>query len=124
MTECSNGQHLKYCARLRLSSHRLNIETSRHVARKQSVAPELPICKIDNINDCEDEEYFLIRCQKYETQREALFREIKDLNVFFESYSDAQKFVWLMSNEDVKVIRTVSTFVHQCFEIRSNSSAE
>ena len=83
LAECSNGQHLKYFARLRLSLHRLMIETGRYVLRKQRVAPELRTCKICNINDCEDEEHFLIRCQKYETQREALFREIKDLNVFF-----------------------------------------
>ena len=90
------------------------IEIGSYVPRKQRVGPKLRTCKICDINDCEDEEHFLVRCQKYVTQREALFREIKDLNVFFKLYSDAQKFVWLMSNEDVKIIRTVSTVVHQC----------
>ena len=117
LNQCRNGQHLKYFAKLRQSSHRLIIEPGRHVPRKQRVAPECQSCKICNINDCEDEEQFLIGCQKYETQRKALFREMTDLNVFFDSYSDAQKFVWLMSNEDVKIIRTVSAFVHQCFKI-------
>ena len=64
-----------------------------------------------------DEQHFLLECSNCKQERIALFNHIQNKN--FGSLSIQQKFIWLMSNEDVKVCKAMSHFILQSFNIKA-----
>jgi hypothetical protein len=120
LVECKNMQCLKYLARLRLSSHKLSIETGRYVSVKDRVKPENRICIHCNLAKCEDEFHFLIECPRYEVMRTEFFSQVEQQQLFFHSYSPEIKFTWLMASEESFIINSLSSFVFRCFMKRNN----
>ena len=64
-----NDQHRKSISRLRLSSHRLAIETGRW----QKIPKENRLCRYCNLNKIESESHFLFECHSYVPGRNSLF---------------------------------------------------
>ena len=56
----------------------------------------------------------------YKDQRDILIDSVLKGNHFFSSYSDAQKLVWLMSNEDMNTIKIVARFISDSLEVRDH----
>ena len=72
--------------------------------------------------DCkviEDEVHFLIDCGKYKKEREAAFQAINQIFPAFDSIAQSKdKFVFLMSQENMEVTLIITTFIHKSFMIR------
>jgi hypothetical protein len=75
----------------------LEIERGRYTIPKTAV--ENRIYKQCNCEAVEDEEHLLIKCNKYSFARNTFFSNIN--NKFLPELSDRNKFIWLLSNEDI-----------------------
>ena len=110
----------KALAQFRLGAHRLRIETDRFNSKQHYVPPELRTCKLCNLKCMEDETRFLIECLAYSQLREGLFEKIKLSNKYFCNYSDNEKLIWLMSNDNLGEIKLVASFIHAAMTQRGN----
>ena len=108
-------KYIKTLSKFRLSDHKLMIEEGRR-ARPQ-IKREDRICL--ECNSLEDEVHFLIDCDKYKNERERAFQAINEIYPTFNSIVESKdKFIFLMSQEDVKATRIIANFIHKSFLIR------
>jgi hypothetical protein len=98
-------------AKFRLSNHKLKIETGRYEKNTDYVPPIDRKCLNCNSDQCEDELHHLIICSKYKLERKKLFIIVKAENPFFTDYTDLQKFMWLMTNENLDILQKVANFI-------------
>ena len=101
--------------RLRISAHRLRIETGRHTR----TPVEARICTQCDLQGIKDERHFVLHCTKYTDQRTELFKKLNDFT-FFNQMSDEERFVYLMGydNGDTEIFGIVSEFISKCFHLR------
>ena len=107
-------------AKLRLSAHKLHIETGRYC--KERLPPDKRTCSICNNGETEDEYHFIMTCPKYTDLRQNLFVAIDKLYPSFNRIDKNTKFIWLMANADEKIINLVAEYIFLCFQIRHNYS--
>ena len=107
--------------RLRLSAHKLHIETGRYVTADKRKEPEDRLCSYCNLNMCEDEYHFVMKCLLYEDYRDKMYKDIDDLFPCFKDYNEGQQFIWLMSNLDEDIINIITTYVYNSFTKRRNT---
>ena len=110
-----NLDHLTAVARLRMSAHRLAIETGRHV--KPKICKEERICNCKNcaLEEVEDESHFLLKCPLYCQQRTILMRTILSYNT---SESQEELFVILMKSKETAVIKALGKYIYTAFKMR------
>ena len=98
-------------ARLRLSSHRLCIETGRW---NKPVSTPLSDRKCTFCNTLEDEYHFVMVC--------CLFTDLRKqyLPHYFWRRPNMYKFTELINSENVTLISKLGTFVHKAFSTRSD----
>ena len=116
LTDCQNSAHRKSFAKLRLSAHKLQIETGRY--SKERLPPDKRLCTICNNNECEDEFHFVMCCAKYSNLRQNLFQTVEKLYPHFKMLNNDSRFIWLMANADSKIINLIAKFIHECFQVR------
>ena len=98
--------------RLRVSSHRLEVETGRwHKPNK--IPKHERKCQL--CNSLEDEFHFIIECPLYHDFRELL------INKYFWRRPNILKFIELMQSENVKIMRNVSIFLFKSFKKRNET---
>ena len=110
----SSANLRKLLCKFRLSSHDLEIETGRY--GNKSIPPEQIICKICDLRLVEDEFHFLMICPKFSNPRNNLFQDVNNINPNFSASMDADKFVWLMSQEDEQIALKLARFLKKCNE--------
>ena len=108
----------KHLSRLRVSAHRLNIETQRFNGRNLYTPEEQRICTCCDLREKEDEFHFTIRCARYKIPREALFKKVAEKNIHFINYTEHQKFIWLMSDEELAGAKEMGNFIGNSLELR------
>ena len=106
-------------AKLRLGSHKLHIETGRY--SKEKLIPSERICKMCELNVCEDELHFVMVCELYKHERAIFLLEINKLFPFTTNFNYTTMFGWLMANLNEIVILNTGKYLHQIFEKRSAS---
>ena len=90
-----NRKYRHALAKLRTSSHNLEIERGRHT---RPVTPaDLRICTVCNV--VEDEEHLLLHCVKYAEERNVLFSKIVIAFPDFNNLSSNDKLVFLISSQ-------------------------
>ena len=94
-----------------------HIETGRY-CNKNRLSPSERKCNICNKGETEDEFHFVMLCSKYNTHRKDLFDSIQQMYPKFQNLDNAEKFIWLMSNSDKKVLVSFSAYVYFCFQAR------
>ena len=67
----------KNITRLRISAHKLRIETERFNNKLQYIPPEMRTCLNCNREETEDEFHVVIACPKYSSLRDDLFQNAK-----------------------------------------------
>ena len=103
-------------ARLRMSSHKLAIETGRH----QNIAREDRLCiycgksKILVVIECEY--HFLLECHLYQDLRDKCFKDV------ISGRKTMYNFVKIMKSENVDVIKALSNFIYCAFSLREAES--
>ena len=117
MTSFNSANLRKLRSKFRLSSHDLEIETGRCV--NKSMPPEQRICKICDLSLVEHEFHFLMICPKFSTLRNSLFLDVNNINPNFSASMDADKFVWLMSQEDEQIALKLANFLKNATRIRN-----
>jgi hypothetical protein len=104
-------------ARLRLSSHCLNIESLRYSSNAY-IPPEDRLCLQCHMAEIENEQHFVVCCPRYSLLRDNLFNPIIATNHFFTDYNVYQKFMWLMTNEALEFNQIFSQFIESCLKLR------
>ena len=120
LLKCNSMVHRKNIARLRLSSHKLHIETGRYLVGIQRLKPHERICYKCNSNECEDEFHLIVKCKFYDNIREQLLNKLYELYPFYKSMSDNDKFIFIMSNRNKYIINETGNFITRSFELRNN----
>jgi hypothetical protein len=105
-------------SQLRLSAHRLKIETGRYNAQNQYIPPANRICENCEMHESEDEMHFILKCPTYKTQRDKLFMHMVSRNIHFVNYNDVQKFTWLMLNEDLEDLKALANYISEAMALR------
>lgn len=93
--------------KLRISAHRLKIETGRYT----NIPRNERICNNCSSGCIEDETHFLISCDKYKIDRKILFDFVNRTVQNFSLLNSEQKLVFLLSNEDCQVLNAYGKFV-------------
>ena len=99
-------------SRLRLSSHKLLIETGRYSNRRLERNERK--CTFCDMNDLEDEYHFVLVCPLYADLRQ------KYIKKYFYKKPSVHKFIELMSTKNNSILKNLSKFVLEAFKCRSS----
>ena len=102
-------------SRFRLSNHALMIEKGRHVRPK--VDRDKRFCNFCKI-EIEDETHFLLRCPLYSPKRTVLQNACRINCCRFDSLTNDQKFIFIMSNENETILKTLCKFLYDSTILR------
>ena len=103
-------------SRFRLSNHTLMIEKGRHM--RPQINRNDRKCGLCT-NEIENEFHFVIVCPLYEKERVIPFQSCRENSKYFDNgLNEEQKFIFIMTNECPKIIRTLAKFVYNSFIIR------
>ena len=102
-------------SRFRLSNHALMIEKGRHVRPK--VERDKRFCNFCKI-EIEDETHFLLLCPLYSPKRTVLQNACRINCSRFDSLTNGQKFIFIMSNENETILKTLSKFIYDSTILR------
>ena len=97
--------------RLRLSSHKLSIETGRHVKPKIPVNSRL--CENCNLQEIEDEVHFLLVCPKYTRARETLLHEFSKYIPDLQSLTLADKFKYILQCQEQSALVQLGKYLYE-----------
>lgn len=100
--------HRKDLTRLRISSHRLNIELGRYARIERSDR----ICSKCSMDVIGDEIHFMLECPAYKTSREPLFTAVVKSCRNFNMMNNFNKYFWLLNCENDKIIQELAKIVH------------
>lgn len=98
-------------SRLRLSSHRLEIETGRWTKPEKTPLDNRK-CKICML--LEDEYHFILECTLYKDLRKQYIKK------YFWNPPNMPKFIQLCTSENRKTIRNLSIYIEKSFQLRKN----
>ena len=101
--------------KLRISAHALKIETDRY--NKQYIERSMRICKYC-LDQVEDEQHLITNCTLYDTFRDQLFSNLSINYKNFTTLNNKAKFIWLMTNEDLELLKALGFYIQNCFEAR------
>ena len=114
LTEVTNSKHRSAMTKLRLSSHRLEIETGRYTKPKTDREERFcAFCKFKGKKVVEDEIHFLLACPMYDEIRENLLPSQKLNN---HVWATEEKFVQIMSDFDN--IKATAKYIYLAFAER------
>ena len=108
----------KALSKLRISAHKLRIETGRYSSKNNYIKPEDRLCVHCDLNAVEDEIHFVTKCHKYNALREGLFNHLSNVKKYFPSYSDEQKFLYMMTMEGTDDLCKLAKFVVAAMSLR------
>ena len=110
-----NLKHKIAISRFRLSSHSLMIEKGRHMRPK--IERNERFCHFCN-NVVENEEHFLLMCPLYIPQRKTLEKVCRDNCNRYDALNSEQKFIFIMSNENNDVLKTLGKYTFDSMGLR------
>ena len=105
-----NTKYRNILAKLRLSSHKLNIETGRH----NKIARNDRKCTMCNINDIEDEFHFVLKCPVYADLRRQYIPR------YYYTHTSLMKYILLMQSNNKILIRKLAMFCDKSFKLRDS----
>jgi sorting nexin-29 len=111
-------------SKFRLSAHKLKIETGRYNSKNAYTKPEDRLCTICDLGECENEKHFLLTCPAYKDERKEVFKFISISNKWFTGYSDDEKLVWILSNEDPQIMQKVAKFIYENMKVRDHKNKQ
>ena len=97
----------KPICRLRVSAHLLLIEMGRYNNTPRTER----ISKNCIRNEIEDEEHFIIWCNKFTKEREELFELISSKVRHFTHLQDKQKLFWILNCEELDILNSLDRFL-------------
>ena len=115
LTNVRNINHRVAITKLRLSNHKLAIETGRYVKPYQPPDQRIcPLCK----TGLEDEEHFLMNCIAYRDPRRELFNTLKkETNLILDSMTPSSAFTTYMIASAKEIDALIITLFNSCIFI-------
>ena len=107
LTLLNNFDFRRGITRLRISFHRLRIETGRYVGLERNNR----ICEKCHMNVVENEIHFLIDCPFYKENRIKLLNEVQKHNVNFNNLDSSQKYFWIVTCENIDILLQLGNFL-------------
>ena len=104
-------KYIQALSKLRVSSHRLAVESSRW-ARPTRIPIDERKCV--NCNILEDEFHFAIECDMYSDFR------IRYIPKYYWKRPSMFKFVELVNTTNIKLLRILSVYIYQAFKCRTD----
>ena len=120
--QVTNTRHRIALTKLRLSNHKLAIETGRRPFKKPAER-NCPICKIE----MEDEYHFLNRCPAYQEKRCSLLDYLeKEYKIKISRMSPNRIFMFLVNppSGNVRIQKLIAKHVFHCFEKRKEEDGK
>ena len=102
-----NIRHRTTVTKLRISCHKLHIETGRH----NRTPLEQRTCRYCNLDKLEDEHHFVVECSLYNSERIELYRLITSMFPHFIHLSNADKFTFLMILDKPLILKHVCSYL-------------
>ena len=96
----------------------LDIERGRH-GKPQNIPLEQRICQRCTSNSVDDEIHFLITCSYFATQKTSLLAESKLHNTEFDSLSNNDKSIYIMSSTHRPLVICLAKYTYTCFQTLS-----
>ena len=122
--QVTNTRHRIALTKLRLSNHKLAIETGRYSRPFKNPAERIcPICKIE----MEDEYHFLNICPAYQEKRCSLLDYLeKEYRIKISRMSPNKIFMFLINppSGNVKIQKMIAKHIFECFEKRKGEDAK
>ena len=109
-------RHQQAVARLRVSSHNLNIEIGRHSPPR--IPRDQRFCMFCNSGEIDDELHFITACNYHSCERDNFFRIIDPINKISSMTNTFDKFVTIMNSEEPSVAKALGSFVFSAFKKR------
>ena len=102
--------------KIRISAHPLMIERGRHlnIPREERYCP---VCKNDEI---EDEQLFLLKCNRFTSKREILENKINVIFQIQRNITIDEKRSLLVYNSSVCLLRLSTSLISECLNIRNS----
>ena len=116
-----DGRHKSALTKLRISAHRLHIETGRYknydkVSKTYINTPREERTCSSCTNKIEDEYHFLFECPKNLDLREKFFENIKRNDCCFDDLDDKNRTILLFTNIDESVLCELAKFLYYPFK--------
>ena len=97
----------------------IRIETGR----REGTPAEQRLCRLCSLNKVENKKHFLLESPVYQPLRVKLFLAFEKEIRTFHSFDNRQKFIYLMSCEDKKLLSEVAKYIRDAFKLRPNIPA-
>ena len=115
LTHIKKYKYLVAFSQLRAGSHTLEIERGRYANPRKPVNERLcAICK-----EVEDEQHFITKCLLYKKERLILFEKVKTIYASFPNFTEQEKFIFLLSSSDCKVLSWTGKFIYNSMHARA-----
>jgi hypothetical protein len=85
----------------------------RFITWYQGIPPHQRLCEQCDSGEVEDAIHFLLCCSKFREERQQLFRSISQSCNNFLQLNPPEKFYWLMTCEDVSVLKELCHFIYK-----------
>ena len=104
----------KTLVKLRISSHKLRIETGRY----DNIPREERLCNLCNCNRIEDETHFSLDCPSFSSIRDMFFSKLEPKIPFVRLQSHESLLSHLKNSTDYFINIQLISFISTCFELR------
>ena len=109
--------------KIRISSHRLEIEAGRYSSKKTNrtrVEANQRLCRNCDLKEVEDEEHAITSCPKYKNDREMMFNFLAETFPHFTNLNNHEKFLFIIRCHDYEVTDSLSKMLRATEEKRGS----
>ena len=107
--------------KLRISSHRLEIEMGRYQSKQNSSKKAKDrICTFCDAGIVEDEKHVLMSCTLYRSQRESMFKHIFDIFPGLSNLEVDEQFLFIMQCTDYEIFKHFITMLESILTLRGS----
>ena len=112
MGDISNIKHRQAVTKLRISSHRLPVESGRY----NNIPFDKRTCKLCNLNEVGNEQHYLMQCSNtlLKEIRYSFIQKLHQINSSFSLFNDQDLFLYIISMKDKSITKLVAKF---CYDI-------
>ena len=118
ISDVKKRAHRIILSKIRISNHRLAIETGRFSKTPRNERICLHCNKTDNVSEIDDEQHLLLRCSWFSKIRIALFDHVRKSCPRIDTLNDENKFIYLLYSSG-SAIKEVAKFLHSAYKARS-----
>ena len=112
--ELQNVKNRNVIRNIRISTHKLNIETGRY----QGIERDKRFCDLCKLNKTESEEHFLIECPIFDDERELFLNYINENTNMYTKKLNIHIIRTIMTTDDLSILNAFGRHLRNCFDIR------